>query len=621
MQKCDEKERAILLSFASRVDRNDPGALNNLAVVYFRKGMYEEAITEFKEAVKLDPKFDLARENLKYAYNISRVIDQDVQNWSARLESDPKNVEFLSNLGISYYNVGRLEEAEDTLKRAADAESSHCLARMRLGNVYKARGRYREALEHYLFVLEEMGNHPVYYTDLGEIYYNLGRSKEAIAALTTAIKIDSGYWKPHFLISFAYGDEGMLEEASKESKIASELNPYFQNAEANLSLMEEEGATLDKKGVSSGDENNRECTSYLLGVAYKERGYMKEALAEFELALIETPDNEHLHAEIAQLHLAEGQFERAAAHLLKKLESDPGNIATCKILGSEHHARGDFPEAAAYYLEAYSRDSADPDVMNNLGVLLYQTGLREDAEKMFKKGLNRSPYHVQINANVFVIYILKEDYPTAKNFLRHYEKFASETPQYHEVRALYEFKMGRVNAALEHVEKALAVDEARSDALYLKGMIHLREDNLKDAVVSITEASRLNKRFSGLDLTLSCEHRKSGQAAVVSDVSFEPGEVEIKLLQASTDHGFEEVRETIEKALEKAIEATGAVADGIAENRGEKVEEGPADQDTGGGADKKKSARSKRKKRDSDEDSDDDGFEALDKMIEELKSL
>lgn len=589
MKKCDEKERAVLLSFASRVDRNDPGALNNLGVVYFRKGLYEEAIAEFKQAIKLDPKFDLARENIRHAYKISNAIDPDVQNWSARLESDPKNVEFLSNLGVSYHNVGQMEEAEDALKRAVEAEPSHCLSRMRLGNVYKARGRYREALEHYLPLSGEVGDHPVYYTDLGEIYYNLGRTREAIKALKTAIKIDSGYWKSHFLISFAYGDEGLLEEASKESKIASELNPYFQNAEANLSLTKEESAVFDNERIPGGDMVDEECTSYLLGIAYKERGYLKEALAEFELALIEMPDNDRLHAEIAQLHLAEGQFEKAVAHLLKNLENDPQDAATYKILGSEHHVRGNFPEATACYVEAYKIDSADPDTMNNLGVLLYQMGLCEDAERTFKKGLNRNPYHVQLNANVFVINILKEDYPTAEDFLQHCEKFASKTPKCQEMRALYEFKTGKLSAALKRVENVLAADEARSDALYLKGMIQVREDNLNGAIASVTAASRLNGRFSGLDLTLSCVHRKSGEATVAPEVSSKPGEVEIELLQASTKQEFEEVRETLERAAERAVKTTENMAYGNGDEK-------------------------------EDAHSNNDEFGALHQMIEELKT-
>jgi len=43
----------------------DVEAHNNLGIVYYHKSFYGKAIGEFKEALKIDPNFNLARENLK----------------------------------------------------------------------------------------------------------------------------------------------------------------------------------------------------------------------------------------------------------------------------------------------------------------------------------------------------------------------------------------------------------------------------------------------------------------------------------------------------------------------------------------------------------------------------
>ena len=72
MPEVKKQEKDVLLGFAERVDRNDPGALNNLGVLYFRKGVYDEAIKQFKEALKIDPRFELARENLLYLFSQRR---------------------------------------------------------------------------------------------------------------------------------------------------------------------------------------------------------------------------------------------------------------------------------------------------------------------------------------------------------------------------------------------------------------------------------------------------------------------------------------------------------------------------------------------------------------------
>jgi len=59
-----QEEFKILRSFAERIPADDPGAHNNLAIVYYNKGLYDEAIEELESALKIDPQFVLARNNL-----------------------------------------------------------------------------------------------------------------------------------------------------------------------------------------------------------------------------------------------------------------------------------------------------------------------------------------------------------------------------------------------------------------------------------------------------------------------------------------------------------------------------------------------------------------------------
>ena len=62
MSTSTKNEHDVLRGFAERVDRSDPGALNNLGVLYFRKGLNDEAIKQFKAALGVDPKFAHERE-------------------------------------------------------------------------------------------------------------------------------------------------------------------------------------------------------------------------------------------------------------------------------------------------------------------------------------------------------------------------------------------------------------------------------------------------------------------------------------------------------------------------------------------------------------------------------
>lgn len=579
----NEAERKTLLSFASRVDRNDPGALNNLGVLYFRKDMYEEAIEQFKEALRVDPRFDLARENLQYLFSETKLEDPDVQRWQEEVDHDSENVEALYRLGVSHHNMGRFREASEVLLQVIEKSPGHVTARIYLGSALKAQGRYQEALEHYITVRDDVSTSAVYHTDLGEVYYNLGKTEEAILELRTAIKLDASYWRSHFLLSFAYGDNGQLQEALEESRIASRLNPSFQNTEANLALSNYGRDGIGDTGIGSCKEAaSLESTSYTLGVAYRERGFAKEALKEFQKALDEMPDKDRVYIEMGKIHLSEDNRDDAESILRKALEMNEESALAYKLLGCVYHIQGALQEAAACYLQAYRLNAADADVMNNLGVLLYQVGLIEDAEKMLKKGLNLKLYHMELNYNFLTCHLLKEEYMMVENLIQRLEAFMGKSTILYEKRALLHFKLNRLTLALFDIESAISIDRKNSDALYLKSLIFLREEDYEGAVRAVLEAANICPRYTGLSFFIALgDFPRKKSPLVDSKLSSESGEELIELLQAGLVHRYDNLDDFLTPLL------SGKVKEVVDEDEGEPGSE--ADDDEKGGHRKKAS--------------------------------
>lgn len=559
MAKLKKNERNILLSFASRVDRNDSGALNNLGVLYFRKGMHEEAIDQFKEALKIDPKFDLARENLQYLFTETKLEDPDVSRWKAEVEKDPDNAEAVLKLAISYKNMGWFEEATDALVKVVKLDPDNAMAKLHLGSVYKAGGLFNEALGQYLEVREEMGKSAVYFTDLGEIYYNLGRTDEAIQELVTAIKVDAGYWRSHFLLSFAYGDNSQLQEALEESRVASKLNPSYQNSEANLALGDYEGGKgKDTAGGAGIDVGSFESASYTLGTAYVRRGLIKEALKEFTKALSEMREKDRVYIEIGKVHVSAGNTVKALASFLKALEFNPQSAKSFRLLGGVYHLSGDYHQAAVCYLQAYRLSSSDADVMNNIGVLLYQIGLKEDAERMFKKGLNTKLYHMELNYNFLNCYLLKEEYMMAENLIQRLEAFMGKSTVLYEKRAMLHYKMNRMTLALFDIESAMSMDRSHSDALYLKSMIFLREEDFESAINAMQEAVKISPRYTGFSFSLSMDdHVHLKPSMVGTDMPVEPDDDLIELLQCGVMRRFDKIHDLLVSILDREVERIG----------------------------------------------------------------
>ncbi len=544
MPEAKKQERDVLLGFAERVDRNDPGALNNLGVLYYRKGVYDEAIKQFKEALKIDPRFELARENLLYLFSETKMEDPDVSRWKKEVEEDPANVEALLRLGVSYQNMGWLDQAAETLGQVVEKNPDHYMARIHFGSVLKAQGLYQQALEHFLSAADNVSKSAVFHTDLGEIYYNLGRTDEAIIELRTAIKLDADYWRSHFLLSFAFGDIGHYQEALEESRVASKLNPSFQNTEANLALSDDSAEGVRNTGQ---EIPSLESTAFTLGTAYRERGYLKEALKEFRKALQDMQEKDRVYIEMGKVHIAEKDGVEALAFLLKALEDNPDNPEAYLLCGTIYHEAGEFRKAAICYLQAFRLNTANADTMNNLGTLLYQTGLVEEAERMFKKGLNINLYNLELNYNYLTTILFREEYPMAENLLQRLEAFTGKSAILYEKRALLHYKLNRMTLALFDIESALACDKHHADAHYLKGLICLREDNFKGTIESILEGAAIYPEYTGMHFLLSHgEQVMADSVRVDSKLGDEPDDELIELLQAGVNRRFDKIRESLE---------------------------------------------------------------------------
>ncbi len=571
MPELRDEERKVLLGFASRVERNDPGALNNLGVVYFRKGVYEEAMEQFKEALKVDPKFDLARENLRYVFAETGLEDADVRHWRDEVTRDPENFEAMLRLGVSYQNMGRFREATAILGAVVEKNPDHTMARFHLAITLRAQGLYQQSLEHYMYIAAHFAKSAVFHTDLGEVYYNLGRTDEAIAELNAAIKLDADYWRSHFLLSFAYGDNGQLQEALEESRVASRLNPSFQNAEANLALSDSAAGSVGEaaRNCAGKEVASLESTSFTLGMAYRERGFMKEALKEFQKALRDMSDLDRVHIEIGKIHIGEGSPDAAAEAFLRTLEANPECVEAFRLLGCVHHLQGSFFDAGLCYLQAFRLNSADADTMNNLGVLLYQTGLKEEAERMFKKGLNLKIYHQELNYNFLNCHLLKEEFMMAENLIQRFEAFMGKSPLLYEKHAILNYKMNRLTLALFDIESALSLDKNHSDALYLKALICLREEDFQGAISAVLEAAKMSPRYTGLGFFLTMdERRRANPAKVPAQMAAEPDDELIELLQCGISRRFDKIKESLMSVVESGLKKIGEKKAGGPANQG-----------------------------------------------------
>jgi len=151
-----------------------------LAEVYSRMGRHEDAVEQYKEAIRVEPAMAAALDGLatEYLERLGRV-DLALQWLRRQLSYDPPNVQPYYNMAYACVGADRLDEATEALERALELDPEFTEGLELLGHVYRLQGRYGEALAVFdrQFKVNEENVEPQY--NMGVVYQSMGQSTRA----------------------------------------------------------------------------------------------------------------------------------------------------------------------------------------------------------------------------------------------------------------------------------------------------------------------------------------------------------------------------------------------------------------------------------------------------------
>ncbi|MDO8502439.1 MAG: tetratricopeptide repeat protein [Gemmatimonadaceae bacterium] len=347
------REAEILRSLARRVDPADPGAQNNLGVLYFRRGMYDEAVGAFSRALALDERMRVARRNLEIAYGEAGLLERRVAELEARLVDAPDDIGLLVESGIAEKTAGHLDDAEAKFHRALthDPDSS------------------------------------VLHFFLAEIFYNRGLGEEALRFLRRSIDLNPANPDAHYLAGFILGDLGRVEEAREANRRAVALNPSLTRAQANLSL---EGRRSPSEPASNARSDAQGATRsgrahLTLALALRLKGYHAEALRECRAALDAGEDPAAALEAIASLHLLLGQPHQALEAYDRSLAVNAENPRVWNQRGVALYLMGRSNDAEESFRRCVGDVTSYAAAQNNLGAVLWDAGDVREATNCFRR--------------------------------------------------------------------------------------------------------------------------------------------------------------------------------------------------------------------------------------------
>ena len=405
-----ERDREVLRSFARRIDPTDAGAHNNLGVLYYNKGLYEEAVGSFMRALELDPRMQVAQRNLEMAYLSSGAADERIAQLREELRDAPADREHRWELARTLTLLGRHQEAMAEYNQILRYHNFDLGALIQLGLAEKEVGDIEVAQGWFEQALGVDPDSSLVYFYLGEIAYNRGLLEDALGHLQKAIELNPENHEAWYLLGFVLGDAGLHEDAKEATDRAIKLNPALGKAQANLAISPDaqrkyvEKAKRDTtRAVQVEARDDSPLTHFNLGLAFRKKGYFAEALAEYELALHRGEDRDLVEQAMAEVYLLNRMPGRALKLYDGLLARQPQSPKLWNERGVALHQEGRYLDAQESYRRAIAADPNYALALNNLGVALYHAGDPEKSFDSFRRALEAHGGFIKARLNTALL--------------------------------------------------------------------------------------------------------------------------------------------------------------------------------------------------------------------------
>jgi tetratricopeptide (TPR) repeat protein len=287
----------------------------------------EASINEFREALKLDPDFFIARRNLASTLVAAGRLEEANAVYGELVKRWPENVDVIGGLGELAYAQGRFDEAATLFSRAGAMDVRQPLYPARRGDALLAKGDV----------------------------------EGGIAELQRALRIDPGF----------------------VPALGSLTKHYFASAD----FLSAEPVFADFAEIAPEDAE----AQAMYGQVLRLKGDPTKALEFLQRARDLRPNDLELADITASTYMQLGQMQEAEKVYLQMAEADPERAATFAALGQVHAFMGMFPQSIENWRQAAALDPENAAYSAGVGEALMYSKRYDEALAAFDRSLELDP--------------------------------------------------------------------------------------------------------------------------------------------------------------------------------------------------------------------------------------
>jgi len=245
--------------------------------------------------------------------------DHAEQSFRRATEADPRSPEAHANLGVMLFDLKRFVEARKSFERAVALKPNYPIALNNLGNALMRLGLVAQALDRYSAAIAFQPDHAHAYVNRGMALLRLARGEEADPDFDRALKIQPGYLE-------AVAGKGLVQSSRR----------HFDKALATFQT------------VLAARPAFPEALVYRAQMHLHFRQFAKAA-ADFDAALAINPDSAPAWIGKAKVSLQRGDLGGTIAACEQALQRDPYAESATVLLGIGLAQQGHTNEAIAHF--------------------------------------------------------------------------------------------------------------------------------------------------------------------------------------------------------------------------------------------------------------------------------
>lgn len=321
-------------------------------------------------------------------------FNEAIKVYEQVLQIEPQHQEGLHFLGLTYAQMGNIEQALNYLIKANEIKpQAHLLNN--LANAYKKANQVEQAITYYRQAIELKPDYAQAHNNLANLYALQNNYKEALHYYIKATHAAPDFSSAHFNLGLLLLKNNELEAAKTQFSNVIALNPDATEALFYLGVLHLQANDLQAaeeafQQVLTQDSEHVK-TLVNLGVIALKREQNQIAVDYFTKAL--ALDNEEMDARnnLAATFMHHDRFENALMHYDVLLKKEPHNIEYLYNSGVAQMALGHLNEATLFFDQIMQLQPNHSPSLNNLAAIYLKLDMRETSRDYLERALKINP--------------------------------------------------------------------------------------------------------------------------------------------------------------------------------------------------------------------------------------